>query len=180
MMKRDTHRVPPAGDYPTNRQEKNIDPGPSGNPEASRSSEQISVHDIVSHPHPEPEERKCAGSHNGKEAPLNFEEAMAEFKEDRDIFFRILDKFIQTVKNQIKTMQQALLAQDAARLRMEAHSIMGGAANLTAAPLAALAAELEEAAISGQLKAAPAILEQFQEEFQRLEAYIGEQLRKAP
>lgn len=180
MNKRQTIRVPPAGGYHTNRQVKNIDPGSSGNPEASRSSEQISVHDITSHPHPEPEERKCAGSYNGKEVPLNFEEAIAEFEGDRDIFFKILNQFLETVKNQIQTMQQALLTQDADRLRMEAHSIKGGAANLTAAPLAALAAELEEAAISGQSKNASAILEQFQEEFQRLEAYIGEQFGGTP
>jgi hypothetical protein len=80
MMKRDIHRVPTAGDYPANRQVKNFDSESSGNQEAPRSSEQISVPDIESHLHPESEERKRVGSYNGKEVPLNFGEAMAEFE----------------------------------------------------------------------------------------------------
>lgn len=174
-MKKDTDFIPAVGDDPLNGQEKKIDPGLYENAKTSRSCEPISGHDMENRPHPELQEHKCACAENNKEAPLNFEEAIAEFEGDRDIFFRILDHFLRNVKNQIQTMNQSLSTQDAARLRMEAHSIKGGAANLTAAPLAALAAELEEIAIAGRLEDAPAILILFQEELQRLEAYIGEQ-----
>ncbi|RPI76411.1 MAG: Hpt domain-containing protein [Desulfobacteraceae bacterium] len=174
-MQKDTDYIPAVGDDPLNGQEKKSDPGLSENAKASRSCGPISGLDMASRPHPELQEHKCACSHNSKKPPLNFEEAIAEFEGDRDIFFRILDHFFGNVKNQIQTMHQSLSIQDAGRLRLEAHSIKGGAANLTAAPLAALAAELEEIAIAGRLEDAPAILRLFQEELQRLEAYIGEQ-----
>jgi HPt (histidine-containing phosphotransfer) domain-containing protein len=142
-----------------------------------KDSEKIPDSKMMKPPEAPPEGLTISDRAESQQAPINFKEAIEEFEGDREIFFKILEKFMQNVKTQVEAMQKALLSQDAGKLKTEAHSIKGGAANLTAAPLAAIAAELEETARSGQLERAPDIFKQFKEEFQHLEAYVSDHLK---
>ncbi|MBW1908477.1 MAG: PAS domain S-box protein [Deltaproteobacteria bacterium] len=63
-------------------------------------------------------------------APMNFEKA-------------VLEGFLENVRSQIGTLRKAISDGDAEVVRSEAHSIKGGAANLTADALSKVALELE-------------------------------------
>ncbi len=60
---------------------------------------------------------------------------------------------------------------DAELVKREAHSIKGGAANLTANELSGIAFELENIGKSNTLEASTVILERLEKEFYRLDAF---------
>lgn len=76
--------------------------------------------------------------------PIDFDKAVSEFEGERDLVIEILDEFLQNVNVQVATIANAITAQDSEVIRREAHAIKGGAANITAHPLAAAALALEE------------------------------------
>ncbi len=75
--------------------------------------------------------------------PLNIKTALHEFDNDTDFFYQIFDQFLIHVKKQITILKIAIDQNDFKTLRNEAHSIKGGAANLTAIQLANAASDLE-------------------------------------
>ena len=106
-------------------------------------------------------------------SPMDFERAVREFEGDKECVLEITRGFIQNASNQVKHMREAIAAGDAETVRKEAHSIKGGAANLTALPLSARAKELEEMGKSGVLGSrAVETLDLLGKEITRLEEYI--------
>jgi HPt (histidine-containing phosphotransfer) domain-containing protein len=103
--------------------------------------------------------------------PMNFEKAVEEFMGKEDVVTKIVTAFLDKVKDQIGTIRQAITQGNAEAVREEAHSIKGGAANLTAYSLSGVALELEDIGRSGDLGQAPDALDRLEEEFHRLEAY---------
>ena len=69
-------------------------------------------------------------------------------------------------------MGQAITEGDAEVVRREAHSIKGGAANLLANALSAVAFELENIGKSGVLSEGAETLEKLEREFFRLERFV--------
>ena len=65
-------------------------------------------------------------------------------------------------------------------VRQTAHAIKGGAANLTAYPLAKSAFNLEENADSAVLEGKDQMIEELDREFQRLRAYAESIQREGP
>ncbi len=76
--------------------------------------------------------------------PITFERAIEEFEGDEALVLEVLVAFIGNVKRQIEVIAGALSEGDAEAVRREAHSIKGGAADLTALRLSELAFELEK------------------------------------
>jgi CheY-like chemotaxis protein len=107
-------------------------------------------------------------------APMDFEMAIEEFEEDKEFLMEVLDGFLETVRNQIEAIRQVILDGDAEVVRREAHSIKGGAANLTAYSLSKVAFELENIGKSGVLEGGTEVLERLEKEFHRLEGYARE------
>ena len=105
------------------------------------------------------------------DAPMNFDQAVAEFEGDREFLMEILGEFLDNVKGQIKTIHQALSEGNAELVRKESHSIKGGAADLTAEGLAELAFELENIGISKALDRGGAVLQKLEGELTRLENF---------
>ncbi|MEA2083206.1 MAG: response regulator [Thermodesulfobacteriota bacterium] len=105
-------------------------------------------------------------------APMDFEQALDEFLGKRDVLIRVVGLFLEKVKSQIKTLHQAILDKDADVVRQEAHSIKGGAANLTANDLSRIARELELIGKSGQLEGSNKVLERFEKEYNRMQLYF--------
>ena len=104
-------------------------------------------------------------------APMNFELAIEEFEGDKELLMEVLEGFLENVRNQIVTIKQALSNGDTEVVSKEAHSIKGGAANLTADELSRIAFELEDIGKSGVLEGGIEVLERFEKEFCRLETY---------
>jgi len=103
--------------------------------------------------------------------PLDRGRALEEFDGDKDFLARLLNGFVDTVRGQIPAMRKALLDGNAEIVRKEAHSINGGAANLTADDLSGRALELERLAGQGSLEGGMEALGRLEQEFQRLESY---------
>jgi hypothetical protein len=72
------------------------------------------------------------GGHQSKEdASMNFERALEEFMGRREVLTELLEAFQKNTRAQIGTIRQAISDGDAEVVMREAHSIKGGAANLS-------------------------------------------------
>jgi len=104
--------------------------------------------------------------------PLRYEEALEDFGGNRSLLDQTLRQFMATVEAQTDLIREALQRGDRETVRREAHRMRGGAANLTAYPLAAIAARLESLAKEGDPDEALRVWNDFQQEFQRLKASL--------
>jgi len=105
-------------------------------------------------------------------APMNFEMAIEEFEGDKEFLMEVIDGFLKIVRAQIGTIRQAISEGDAEVVSREAHSIKGGAANLTADDLSRVALELEDIGKSGTLEGGIQVLKRLEGEFCRLQEYV--------
>ena len=121
---------------------------------------------------PAPEPATQAAPPATSSLPLRYEEALEDFGGNRSLLEQALHQFIQTVEAQSELIHQALQRGDRETVRREAHRIRGGAANLTAYPLAAIAGRLESLAKEGDPADALRLWNDFQQEFQRLKEYL--------
>lgn len=121
----------------------------------------------------DPEEKPNAdnpGSSGGHD-PMDLSRALVEFDDDREFLKGILGGYVKTVKGQIENMRNAIARGRAEEVKKDAHSIKGGAANLTAEALATCARELEQLSGTGVLHGAMDVLGRLEREFSRLEEY---------
>ena len=102
---------------------------------------------------------------------MNFERAVQEFEGDKEFLMEVLEGFLGNVGTQIGTIRRAISDGDAETVRREAHSIKGGAANLTADALSEIAFELENIGKSGVLEQGFETLKKLEQEFFRLERF---------
>jgi len=109
----------------------------------------------------------------GEDAPMNFEQACKEFEGDKDFLMEVLTGLIETAGTQIDTIQQAISDGDAEKVWKEAHSMKGGAANLTAENLSQTALNLETLGKSEDLKECIEALGRLRIEYDRLKAFAG-------
>jgi len=105
-------------------------------------------------------------------APIDFEKAIEEFEGDKEFLMEVVEGFLENVSAQIPTIHKAISDGDPETVRSEAHSIKGGAANLTANELSGVAFELENIGKSGVLEKGTQVLKRLEEEFHRLEGYV--------
>ena len=104
---------------------------------------------------------------------MDLDKAIDEFEGDKEFLIEVLEGFLGNVKSQIGIIRQAISDGDTEVVRKEAHSIKGGAANLTAEDLSRVAFELENIGKSGNLEQTPDILDRLEEEFHRLEMFAS-------
>jgi len=105
--------------------------------------------------------------------PMDFEKALREFEEDEEFLREVLEEFSGNVRKQIEIMHAAVSEKNTEIIWKEAHSIKGGAANLTAEKLSEIAFELEGMGKSGFLEKVPQALEKLEKELHRMEAYVN-------
>ena len=105
--------------------------------------------------------------------PMDFPKAIEEFEGDEEFLMEVLEGFIENVTSQIKLVRQAISDGDAEAVRREAHSIKGGAANLTANDLSGIAFEIENIGKSGMLEEGIDALQKLEREFFRLERFVS-------
>ena len=111
-------------------------------------------------------------------APMDFPEAIEEFEGDEEFLVEVVDGFLENVRSQIGTIRQAISEGDTEVVRKEAHSIKGGAANLTADELSGVAFNLEKIGKSGSLEKGMKALGRLEKEFHCLETYVGNRCNK--
>jgi len=140
---------------------------PRGNPDLSGK--------IVDSPIATPNLQRTTTVNSQSKAPMDFEKAIEEFEGDKEFLMEVLEGFLENVRAQIPAIRQAITDGDSEVVSREAHSIKGGAANLTADVLSKIAFELENIGKSGALEGGIQVLERLEEEFRRLEGYVRNQ-----
>ncbi len=109
------------------------------------------------------------------ENPMDFQRALSEFDGDKEFLLEVLDEFIGNLHKQLPKISRAI-ADDAAEIvSREAHSIKGGAANITADKLSKIARELEKLGKSGDLTGHESIFPRLSLEIENLSNF-GERL----
>ncbi|MCP3872873.1 MAG: hypothetical protein GY699_06925, partial [Desulfobacteraceae bacterium] len=104
--------------------------------------------------------------------PMNYNKALEEFMGKQDLLKKVLNTFLISVQDQIKILQKAIIDKDSEVIKKQAHTIKGGAANLTAIKLSEIAFELEKMGTSKELKDADNLINKFEKEFSRLALYL--------
>ena len=136
---------------------------------------------LTGQPEAEPETDACASAPEKNDpsdvdtAPVDMSRAVNEFMGDRDIVDHLMGEFVRKGSEQIITIEQALSASDYERIRLEAHALKGGAANLTADSLADSCADMETAAESAantETEQMSLHLTKLKYEFKRLKAFV--------
>ena len=104
--------------------------------------------------------------------PIDLDRALNEFMGEKEVLNGILNEFTRKVRSQINAIQRAILSLDFNEIAKEAHSIKGGAANLTANMVAGIASALEKAAELKQVELAKNLAGELEEKLQQLETYL--------
>ena len=115
--------------------------------------------------------RKATAS--GVHRPIDLDKALKEFMGEKEILFGLLKAFTAKVRSQIRAIQQAIKGMDFKAIAKDAHSIKGGAANLTARNVAGIASALEKAADLQQVELAKNLAGELEEKLDQLENYVG-------
>ena len=108
--------------------------------------------------------------------PIDLDRALNEFMGEKKVLNGILKEFTEKVRSQIRSIRQAFLSLDFTEIAKEAHSIKGGAANLTANKVAGMASALEKAADLHQVDLVNNLAGELEDQFQLLENYLQCQL----
>ena len=104
--------------------------------------------------------------------PIDLNRALDEFMGEKEVLFSVLNEFVEKVRSQIEAIQRACLSLDFKEIAREAHSIKGGAANLTANKVAGIASALEKAAGLSQAELARQLAGQLEDKLLQLESYL--------
>jgi PAS domain S-box-containing protein len=126
-------------------------------------------------PHMDPRrstEERAAVAPPASTDPICVAKAIEEFGGDEEFLRDVIREFLENAQKQRENIRQAIEHNAYDAVRREAHSLKGGAANLTAVPLADAARDLESAAINGQTEACRTGLERVVSELARLDAYL--------
>jgi two-component system sensor histidine kinase/response regulator len=103
--------------------------------------------------------------------PIDIERAIFEFEGDEDFFLEVLKQFLMNVKKQVEILRQAIVEGNGEVVRKEAHSIKGGAADLTASKLSDLACKMEKMGKTNALEDGMTALGELEDEIQQLFRY---------
>ncbi|MFO7985724.1 MAG: PAS domain S-box protein [Desulfatiglandaceae bacterium] len=103
--------------------------------------------------------------------PMDFQKALAEFEGDKELLIDVLKGFLENASEQIGLIGEAISNHNFKDIRREAHTIKGGAANLTAERLSGVALELEKSAKSDDFEACQTHTKSLEKELQLLTAH---------
>ncbi|MBF0573667.1 MAG: response regulator, partial [Desulfamplus sp.] len=121
---------------------------------------------------PESEEN-IDGISDSKEAPpINIDEAITDFMGDRELFMEAMEAFLEDLKTQVGFLYKALEDKNIEVIRIEAHSIKGGAGNVAARNLHKIAYELEKTAKANQSDQLFSMIEKLEKEVYKIEGYL--------
>jgi len=104
--------------------------------------------------------------------PIDFDKVLSEFMGEKEVLLGLLKEFTTKVRSQIKAIRQAITGMDFKAIAKDAHSIKGGAANLTAKKVAGIASALEKAANLQQVELAKNLAGELEKKLQQLENYM--------
>ena len=115
--------------------------------------------------------RQCAAAEPGGDRAANVESVfdgeqfLNRVMGDGDLAAVLMNGFVEQFPDKLSQLKALFKARDVAGIRLNAHALKGAAATLSAADLATAAAELEEAAATGNLQDGLAVLPRLEANF---------------
>jgi HPt (histidine-containing phosphotransfer) domain-containing protein len=103
---------------------------------------------------------------------IDSEAFLKRLKGDRQLAEMILKVFLEHSALQLSSLRGRLDDADAPGVRLQAHTLRGGSANVSAEVLRALCRETEEAAASNELSRARVLLPRLEEQFELLKVTL--------
>jgi two-component system sensor histidine kinase/response regulator len=97
-------------------------------------------------------------------SPVDMQDAMDRFDNEREFFSEMLQQFLQLLPGQLKEIEEALAANDADTVQKTAHNIKGSAGTLSARRLYAIVLKMEEHGRAGDLSGMDELLEELKNE----------------
>ena len=91
---------------------------------------------------------------------------------DKILATKIIAGFLQDIPAKLSILRKLLQERDASGIRLQAHSLKGAAATISAGALRDVACEMQEAATAGDLERSATLLPCAEEEFERLKAAL--------
>jgi len=137
----------------------------------SSSSEPLSTNPAGEAPGPPTEDAPDPGTVAETAPPMNLDDVVEEFMGKKDVVERVTGQFLENIREGIAEMRRAAESGRLSFIVAEAHSIKGGAANLTAHDLSRAAADLEGTARAGNTENMNGLLDRFEAEFHRLDDF---------
>ncbi len=123
-------------------------------------------------------EEKLAEDRYNDDVPLDLENALNRFSDDRDFYYNLLGDFLRSLPDRLNEMRTALANGDTRTLSYLAHNLKGVSANFSARQLARLSAVLDEHCRVGDLEAARGLMAEVEAAAGRLETCAAEQMEK--
>ena len=121
-------------------------------------------------------ERQTLAKNTITNQPIDLEKALSEFMGEKEVLNSLLNEFTDNVRYQIAAIQHAFQSLNFEAIAKEAHSIKGGAANLTANKVAGIASALEKAANLNQADLAGQLVDELENKVLQLENYLQEEV----
>jgi CheY-like chemotaxis protein len=106
------------------------------------------------------------------QAVFNGESLLARLMGDQGLAARLIEVFLDDAPQRLLALKNAIEAGDACGARLQAHTLKGAAATVSAEALRAVCSEVQEAATSGNMLQASAMLPQLQEQFELFQATL--------
>ncbi|MGA2590266.1 MAG: response regulator [Bryobacteraceae bacterium] len=110
----------------------------------------------------------------GTSAAFDEREMLHRLMGDRDLAGKIIGGFLEDFPRQLLTLQKRLEEGDAGGVRLQAHTLKGAAATVSAPALRAAALEMEQAGIHGQLPRAARLLPRMQEQLDQFKTTLAQ------
>ncbi len=104
--------------------------------------------------------------------PIDLQGALEQLMGNRALLEELLQEFRGQLQVQLHAISAAVAENDAERLRQESHRLKGTAANLCAAPIAAVCLSLEKAAKEGEMQSAGALVSELKNRIRSYERFV--------
>ncbi len=114
-----------------------------------------------------------AAPESDAQAPINLEEALIHFGDDREMFLELLDEFVEQLPGKLNGLRAALHDADTRALTQVAHNLKGLASTFGADQMTDCARQLEAGSAGGDLSQAGALIAGIEAEQPRLEAFLA-------
>ena len=117
--------------------------------------------------------RKDVPGKRESEPPIYYNEALQKAMGDKEFLLELLDYFMESSEDTLRSLDKNMKGGDIEAFTMEAHSLKGAAANLSAHKIATLARTLESMGRTGKIKEADERLQELYVEFGDLKNYCN-------
>ena len=115
-----------------------------------------------------------ANYQNSTETPLDVEQALERFGDDREFLKEMIQEFLDYIPAQLDAIRKAVEEQNSEALQAEAHSVKGAAANLAAESVRQAAYEIEMMGQEAKLDGIENAFSELMNQLDRFRQFAGE------